>query len=270
MNTRILLILSLIYLLISLSSYFLPEENNLKITFFDVGQGDAIYIKMPTGERVLIDGGENNTGDYKINKEFIFPFCNLDLIFITHPHADHMGGLPKILQRCNFGALTFNDISCDSNTCAYFRGINNKKTVLIGDIYNFNNVTLKVLWPDLENTNVDYSNANNLSVVVFLDYGDFEALFTGDAEKEALSQIDVDSLLPYIQNGLDIYKISHHGAINGLYTPLLDILKPKECVISVGEGNSYGHPNADVLNYLESINCNISRTDQLGDITFIF
>ena len=208
--------------------------------------------------------------DYKINKKFVYPSCNFEYIFITHPHLDHLGGLKKVVQHCDFKHITFNDIGCESKSCKYFLPIINKNSVLKGDVIELKDVTLKVLWPELENNNVDYSNVNNLSIVLFLDYGNFEALFTGDAEADALSQIDIQSILPFIQDGLDVYKVSHHGAINGLYKPLLEVLKPKNCVISVGKDNKYGHPNQKVLDYLEEIKCKVLRTDKMGDITLIF
>ena len=127
-----------------------------------------------------------------------------------------------------------------------------------------------MLWPDLKNTNVDYSNPNNLSTVMFIDYGDFEALLTGDAETEALSQIDISKILPYIDNGLDVYKAPHHGAKNGISLSLLQQLKPKFCPISVGAKNKYGHPSKEALDAFSSVGCTVLRTDKDGDISFIW
>ena len=140
----------------------------------------------------------------------------------------------------------------------------------MGDIFTYKDVTIKVLWPDLKNTNVDYSNINNLSIVLFVDYGDFEALLTGDAESEVLDQIDLTDVVPAIQNGLDVYKVPHHGASNGLSLKLLNQLKPKNCVISVGANNKYGHPSPKTIKALESILCKVYRTDEVGDVTFVW
>jgi len=252
------------------SSKIIDTKNKLELTFFDVGQGDSIYIKTPNDERLLIDGGASYDVDYKISKKFVYPFCYFDNIFLTHPHLDHYGGLKKVTQRCDFGNFTFNDIQCKSNSCKYFSGISTNNSILIGDKFSFKDVTIKVLWPDIKNNNVDYSNVNNLSVVMFLDYGDFEAILTGDAELEALNQIDLSEVTPLIQNGLDVFKISHHGAKNGLSFRLLEQLKPHNCVISVGKDNKYGHPNKEVLEYLSLIKCNVLRTDEIGDITFLW
>jgi len=256
--------MSIVWLLIPIN------KGKLEITFFDVGQGDAIYIKAPNGQRVLIDGGEDYTVSYKLAEKFVFPFCTLDYIFITHMHADHYGGLKKVTQNCDATHVTFNDIGCDSKTCNYFSELLTKNSIKKDDLISLGDVSIKVLWPDIKNDNVNYSNVNNSSLVLFLDYGDFEALFTGDAEVEALKEVDIKGILPYIQGGLDVYKASHHGALNGLYKPLLVDVAPITCIISVGKNNKYGHPSSEVLSYFESIHCNTFRTDEIGDITFIF
>jgi len=270
MTIRLLFILSIIYVLIFFLSLKLPPQSKLDITFFDIGQGDSIYIGLPTGERILIDGGASADIDYRINKKFMFPNCYFDYIFITHAHADHLGGLKRVTQHCNFKQLTFNDIGCDSKSCKYFLPISNKKSGFKGDIISINGVTLKVLWPDMESNNIDYSNINNTSIIVFLDYGDYEALFTGDAEKEVLDQLDISQILPDIQNGLDIYKVPHHGAENASSERLLQQLKPNNCIVSVGKNNKYGHPHKATLDTLNKVGCNILRTDELGDIQFMW
>ena len=284
MNIKLLLLMSFIYTVVFLCvvfgyipSYIIPlpffdknHKEKMEITFFDVGQGDSIYIKTHSGERLLIDGGESSDVDYKISQKFIFPQCFFDYIILTHPHLDHYGGLLRVTQHCGFKYFTFNDVQCKSNACKYFSGISNKKSILIGDNISFNDVTIKVLWPDLKNTNIDYSNPNNLSVVLFIDYGEFEALLTGDAQKEVLESINVSEIAPFIQNGLDIYKVSHHGAVNGMSESLLQSLKPINCVISVGKDNPYNHPHKPVLTQLKKIGCNILRTDELGDISFLW
>lgn len=271
MSVKLILVLSLTYIVLSVLLYYFDiKKSNLEITFFDIGQGDAIYIRFPNNTRFLIDGGEDYTVSYKLDQKFIFPFCKIDYLIASHAHADHIGGFKKVFQNCIVSHFTFNDIVCSSKLCNYFFNKFAKNSLLKGDLLQIGEVTVKILWPDLKNANINYSNINNTSIVMFLDYGEFEALFTGDAELEALESLDILSILPYIENGLDLYKVSHHGALNGLYKPLLVSIEPKTCVISVGKYNKYGHPDPLVLDYLDSINCNIMRTDELGDITFIF
>lgn len=271
MSIKLVFILSIVYIVLSVVIYYFDiDKSNLEITFFDVGQGDAVYIRLPNDTRILIDGGEDYTVSYKLDQKFIFPFCKIDYLIASHAHADHIGGFRKVFQSCIVKMFTFNDIVCESKLCNYFFNKFARNSLLKGDLLQIDDVSIKILWPDLKNDNVDYSNINNTSIVMFLDYGEFEALFTGDAEMEALSAVDIASILPYIDNGLDLYKVSHHGALNGLYKPLLAAIKPKNCIISVGKYNKYGHPDPLVLTYLNSIKCNILRTDELGDITFIF
>lgn len=297
MTIKFLFILSIIYTAILLGvgfgfipSYTIPLDQGLvlgsnsrdemisnkdlkdkfEITFFDVGQGDSIYMRLPTGERLLVDGGGFSDVDYKIDKKFVFPNCHFNHIFLTHPHLDHYGGLKRITQHCDFDNFTFNDVQFNENEKKYFSGISTKNSILIGDNYSFKDVIIKVMWPDIKNTNVDYSNVNNLSVILFIDYGDYEALLTGDAEYEALEALNVSEIAPLIQNGLDIYKVSHHGAKNGHSETLIQSLKPLNCVISVGKNNKYGHPNSTVVSQLEKNGCTVYRTDESGDITFIW
>ena len=103
-----------------------------------------------------------------------------------------------------------------------------------------------------------------------MDYGEFEMLLTGDAEIESLSKLDLSFLSSKIENGLDVYKASHHGAKNAHYLPLIQQLNPINCVISVGSNNTYGHPNSNVLADLTTYCKNLFRTDIDGDVTFIY
>ena len=243
------------------------------MTIYDVGQGDAISIAA-SRQRVLVDGG----GSFEIERYLddnigLFNRFDQSNIFLTHPHADHLVGINRLLLHSFKNTLTFNDVEYDSKLNFDFMELSKNnyiKNAVAGDIFYFKDFTLTVLWPTEKVLKSNLDNVNNYSVVLLLDAGEFEALLTGDAEIDALSSIDFDYLSSLIDMPLEVLKVPHHGSRTGLFGPMYDILEPKYCVISVGVDNSYGLPHAETLDYLIDVGCEILRTDQDGSIKFDF
>jgi len=259
---------------------FRASHTKNKIIIFDVGQGDSIMIDFDN-KKVIIDGGSNWDLDQYLENMFIFPFCKLEMMFVTHPQYDHITGLKRMLERCNVNNVVFNVVPYKSNTYHDFLvkletySKTNKvgqfdQKVVEGDTYEFGEMKLITLWPTERfiSTLKKSENINNISTVLFLDYKDYEAIFTGDIEEKALNRVNFDSVIKYIDGPLDLYKVSHHGAINGLSKKVLLQLKPQTCVISVGKDNRYNHPDPVVLDFLSQINCEVRRTDLEGTIEF--
>ncbi len=238
------------------------------VRVLDVGQGDSILITTPNNKYVLIDGGPNYDSDRLLAK-FMPPFsrCRLALVIVTHPHADHLYGLNKIIRRCSVDLVAYSDVAYKSTIFDSFKSLVKKipyRQLVAGDKFGVGGVDFYVLWPAAAVLNNPPANMNNISTVIFMDYKKFEGFFTGDAEYPVLSQLDTPYILPKIDGGLDLYKTAHHGSSNGLERSLTTSLNPINCVISAGKDNSFGHPHRLVLDFLAKINCKTIRTDQSG------
>lgn len=272
MKTSDLIYSVFIYFVIFICSFYINSNNldpGLKVYFWDVGQGDATYIVTPNGNNILIDGGDNFESDYKLSKLIPFFSCKLDAMILTHPHYDHIKGLNRIMNRCKISTVMFNDVDFTSRDFSYFKDLSKKfKTINVyqGDSFVIDGVTFKILWPTPEFLQTKIADINEVSVIVFLDYGDFEAIFLGDAGSEDLAKIDLNSIKSLIDGDLEVLKVPHHGSRFGLNKAFYEELKPKNCIISVGKDNKFGHPTKEVVEYLLDTGCNILRTDLDGDI----
>lgn len=243
------------------------SDNNLKVYFFDVGQGDSEYIKTPDGKDILIDGGPDNKILNELGKVMNFGDRRIDLIVLTHPHADHLTGLVDVVERYEIGEIWQSGVEYPSKTYDAFKNdIKNKniteKFVVAGDEKDFDggSVKFKVLYPLSSEKNKTIDNVNNASVVTSLENNKFSALFMGDLEKSGQSQI-MNNLKNYT-----VLKVAHHGSENGLSEGLLKIIRPAIAVIEVGANNKYGHPAKTTIDLLKSYIVQIYRTDQNGTI----
>jgi competence protein ComEC len=247
------------------------RQGSLNLEIWDVGQGDAIYISTPNGRKILIDGGDNYQADFNFSRKNPFYYCYLDLLVLTHPHYDHIVSLNRILQHCKVGTVMFNDVDFNTPQFSYFKKISEKinvKNVFAGDSFEIDGVKLKILWPSKDFLNGNISDINDVSIVIFLDYGDFEALLTGDATDKVLGSIDYAGIEEFVDGEFDVLKVPHHGSKYSLHKSFYSKLKPSKCVVSVGEGNRFGHPSPIVMDYFKETGCEVLRTDEIGDVKF--
>ncbi len=243
------------------------DQFGLEVDFIDVGQGDSALIKLNGRAVALVDGGPDYEAGKYLNRNLGI-FCNIPLVIMSHPHADHFLGLERVVKNCKFGMFVFNDVDVSGDATPHFVKLidkNKTKIVFENDILVFDNLKFIFLWPR-EKDYIKTANLNNFSVTVLIKYGEFEILMLGDLEADGQERLDLKTLNSYIDGELDVLKIAHHGAINGYYSTLLRELKPKTCIVSVGKDNFFGHPSPAVITEISRSGCTIRRTDEEGSI----
>lgn len=250
-------------------AYFsFSSGNNLKVTFFDVGQGDSTLIETPNQSKIIIDGGPDNSVLAKIGRYFSFFERAVDVLIITHPDSDHLAGAVEIAKNYDIGLILVNGKSCATKICAEFdKIIKEKKTKVIaaqtGQKFDFgNNIKMDIFLPNIAFAMSGKDEDNNFSIISRLDYGADSFLFMGDAE--AKEELELLSAWPDLT--AEVLKVGHHGSKNSTNQLFLDKIKPKFSIISVGAKNRYGHPTSEVLEKLEALGAKILRTDLNGDI----
>jgi beta-lactamase superfamily II metal-dependent hydrolase len=242
------------------------HANPLNVVFFDVGQGDAALITTPSGKRILIDGGPPEAEMALRSKLGRAP---LDLVLLSHRHADHLGGLPAIIEQP--GAKLFIDSTFPHPSPLYdhlvralaaqkvtVRNAEAGRVIDLGD-----DAKLTLLSPPEPPITGTRSDVNANSVVARLDYGKFSVLFTGDAEAETERQL-LASGRPL---GARVVKVPHHGSGYSSTAEFAFKVRPEYAIMSVGAHNRYGHPDEQTVRRWERLGAKVYRTDLSGDVT---
>ncbi|MGN0140825.1 MAG: ComEC/Rec2 family competence protein [Roseburia sp.] len=238
------------------------EAGQLAVHFIDVGQGDCTLIGCD-GQYMLIDAGNNDKGtavwSYLQNQGVE----TLDYVIGTHPDADHIGGLDVVLYKFDCKTVILPDVANDTATYDdVIRTMEDKgyttTAPVVGDTYSLGSAEFTIVAP-----NEDYgTELNDWSVAILLQHGENRFLFTGDAGEAA----EEDMLANGISLSADVYQVGHHGSKYSTSQAFLDAVNPAYAVISVGADNSYGHPDAEVLNRLRSAGISLFRTDEQGTV----
>jgi competence protein ComEC len=248
---------------------FAPQirHGELTLTAFDVGQGDSLWLTLPDGKLLVMDGGGIPAfGAVKprldIGDDVVSPALwsrsvrHVDVMALSHAHADHIGGLPALVrnfrpQELWVGAIPKLDVP----------GVR-IRTLRRGDAFRFGGAEFEALAParDFE---AGPKPHNNDSLVLRVRYGRHAFLLSGDIERSVENELLDEQVL----TGAAVLKVAHHGSKTSTQDRLLDAVRPAFAVISSGASNSYGHPHPDVLQRLQERRIGVLRTDELGEIT---
>jgi competence protein ComEC len=246
----------------------------LEVTAIDVGQGDSILLVSPQGRTLLIDAGGIPFwmhSELDVGEDVVSPylwsrqFHQLDIVALTHAHADHMGGMAAVLA--NFHPrelwLGVNSPSPELQTLVRKAGALKIPVILhkAGDTLEIGGAKLAVLAPSRD-AEAHPSRPNDESLVMKISYGATSALLEGDAEKKTEKQVAQEN------PQADLLKVAHHGSSTSTIPELLAAVHPRFAVISVGTRNVYGHPRLEVLERLEEAHVLTYRTDLNGAVTF--
>ncbi len=243
--------------------------NILEVVFFDVGQGDSIFIETPDNRQILIDGGPDKGILENLGQVMPFHDRTIDLVILTHPDADHVTGLVEVLEYYNIGHILFSGLEKDTIVYKKWQELIKEKEISLTlaqagqKIILQQGIVLEVLWPEQSLINSYSKPTNNVSVVGRLVYGDIEILLTGDIEKK------VENYLVNQNYNLesDILKLAHHGSKTSSNYNFLKAVNPEIAIISVGENNHYKHPSKEVLERIKDLI--VYRTDKHGDIKIL-
>lgn len=237
-----------------------------KVWFFDVGQGDSALVQTPDGANLLIDAGTPESADGLVARLQQLGVKKLDVVLATHPHADHIGGMHKVLERFAVGDFYMPRVAAAQvpTTKTYTRmlqtlqkkGIKAKEAYAGQTAFQSGDCRLELLAPV---KGASYEDLNDYSIVARLRCGDKGFLFTGDASKASEAQMCAQQRdkLP-----ADLLKCGHHGSNTASTEDFLDAVHPRTTIISCGRDNSYGLPTQKTLRRLQQHGVEIHRTDE--------
>lgn len=241
------------------------ESEQLQVYFIDVGQGDSSLIVC--GEHsVLIDAGEAEYANDVIRQIQDLGISRLDCIVSTHPHSDHAGGLPYVIETIGtdmilMPALTEENIPTTRTYEALMAAVASSDAAVEnpapGDVYRFGDIVFTIYSPVF----AEDSELNNMSIVFRLVYGNRSFLFTGDAEKEVEEELLNDGVI--LQS--DVIKMPHHGSKTSSTEDFVTAVSPQYAIVSCGDGGK-NHPNEDIVLRWQTIGTTVLRTDYAGTV----
>ncbi len=262
------------FALLIFSLFFTGEtkssEKLLEVDFLDVGQGDSTLIKTPFGQNILIDGGPDDIVLDKLDKFLPWWDRTINLMILTHPHADHLDGLIYVLKHYKVEQILYTGVL--HTTDDYLEWLNlikeNNIPLKIIDcpqkIILSKNSYLQILYPFESFQNKRVKNLNNTSIAGILVFKNAKFFIAGDIEEE----VERELLKKYNNLNVDVFKANHHGSKTSNTDKFIDALNPRVVVFTVGKDNQFAFPHKEVFDRFRKRNIDIYRTDYDGDTTF--
>jgi competence protein ComEC len=251
------------------------SDGTLRVTFLDVGQGDAAVVELPDGRVMLVDAGGWSAA-YDAGERVVAPFLRrygihaVDALVVTHPHGDHAGGAPAVMRTVPVARVLGGGGA--ESLFVRFPGIaaGGRQVFQAGAcgdrIDGGEEVRIFILWPPPGTPpGIDETGTNNSSLVMKVCFGPVSFLFAGDAGIDAEAEM-IDRFGAFLH--ATVLKVGHHGSSGSTSTPFLQAVAPRYAVVSVGAGNRFGHPSATTLNRLAAAGTDICRTDEDGAVMF--
>ncbi|EGS5729632.1 ComEC/Rec2 family competence protein [Clostridium perfringens] len=241
-----------------------PKDSELMISYMDVGQGDAAYIKV-NGNDILIDAGPRSNSKELLEQLKAKNIDDFELVIATHPHEDHIGGMVDVFKEYEVKAFYSPKITHTTKTYENLvkavkdEGLKTKElkggmVIDVGEGAKF-----EVFTPQKS----EYEELNDYSPIMKLSFGDTSYLFTGDAEKLA----EEEALAKYKTSlDSDVIKFGHHGSSSSSSNAFIEAVSPKYGIISCAKDNKYGHPHRETLDIIKKYNIKTFRTDTDGEI----
>ena len=241
-----------------------PKDSELMISYMDVGQGDAAYIKV-NGNDILIDAGPRSNSKELLEQLKAKNIDDFELVIATHPHEDHIGGMVDVFKEYEVKAFYSPKITHTTKTYENLvkavkdEGLKTKElkggmVIDLGEGAKF-----EVFTPQKS----EYEELNDYSPIMKLSFGDTSYLFTGDAEKLA----EEEALAKYKTSlDSDVIKFGHHGSSSSSSNAFIEAVSPKYGIISCAKDNKYGHPHRETLDIIKKYNIKTFRTDTDGEI----
>ncbi|PEL17179.1 DNA internalization-related competence protein ComEC/Rec2 [Bacillus wiedmannii] len=283
-SKKIMFVASGIFLFVCTCHYVYPYfRESGSVTFLDVGQGDAILIRLPYDKGIyLIDTGgtmrankeewQRKKHEFSVGNDILIPYLQkegiktIDKLIVTHGDADHIGAAQELLSNIIVKEVVFGRKERDAVLEKLLKKQALEKAVKIsevgeGESWSVNEAEFFVLAPTGK-----ARSENNASIVIWAKLGGATWLFTGDLEEEGEKFL----IATYPDLRADVLKVAHHGSNTSSIVPFLSAVQPDVAIISVGERNRYGHPHKEVIERLEKMGIEIWRTDKQGAISYVF
>lgn len=240
-------------------------EGALIVHMIDVGQGDS-FLLVQDGRIALVDCGTASAGEEIVKYLQDLGISNIDYVFGTHPHDDHMGGMYEVITNFDIGKVIIPEINNVEVTSNWYLKLMKElkdggyqvEHPEVGTVYDLGGASLKVIGPIQEPT----SNKNNYSIVLKVSFGEMDMIMTGDAEKT----VEKDILEAGEDIEAEILKVGHHGSDTSTSEEFLDAINPDYALISAEVGNKYKHPIISVMEELKERDILVYRTDESGTV----